>query len=244
MVKCPFCQFENEEGALFCEQCKSDLGANEPAAATPPAASAEAAVASEPAVTGAAESTPAGGAEILEASPIPEGEAEAAAEAPAAAAEPATAAAAPSAPAESAPAEAATEASAPAEAAAAEQQQAPAETAPAAPATAAVAPFKLVVIRGLKIGTEFPLYDGENFIGRADEKPVDIDLEDHEPPDRIWSSREHACIILADGKLTIEDLNSSNGTYVNRTRVYPGQKRELNVNDVIQIGTVHLKVMQ
>ena len=26
MVKCPFCQFDNEDGALFCEQCKSDLG--------------------------------------------------------------------------------------------------------------------------------------------------------------------------------------------------------------------------
>ena len=25
MVKCPFCQFDNEDGALFCEQCKSDL---------------------------------------------------------------------------------------------------------------------------------------------------------------------------------------------------------------------------
>src|SRR5205807_2124449 len=25
MVKCPFCHFDNEEGALFCEQCKSDL---------------------------------------------------------------------------------------------------------------------------------------------------------------------------------------------------------------------------
>ncbi|MFO0864074.1 MAG: hypothetical protein U0744_05370 [Gemmataceae bacterium] len=25
MVKCPFCGFDNEDGALFCEQCKSDL---------------------------------------------------------------------------------------------------------------------------------------------------------------------------------------------------------------------------
>src|SRR5262245_55404940 len=25
MLKCPFCHFENEDGALFCEQCKSDL---------------------------------------------------------------------------------------------------------------------------------------------------------------------------------------------------------------------------
>src|SRR5947207_2830827 len=26
MAKCPFCHFDNEDGALFCEQCKSDLG--------------------------------------------------------------------------------------------------------------------------------------------------------------------------------------------------------------------------
>ncbi len=26
MTKCPFCHFDNEDGALFCEQCKSDLG--------------------------------------------------------------------------------------------------------------------------------------------------------------------------------------------------------------------------
>src|SRR5207302_8459130 len=33
MLKCPFCHFENEDGALFCEQCKSDLGLAEPAVA-------------------------------------------------------------------------------------------------------------------------------------------------------------------------------------------------------------------
>src|SRR5436309_14479754 len=33
MVKCPFCGFSNEDGALFCEQCKSDLSAVAPAAA-------------------------------------------------------------------------------------------------------------------------------------------------------------------------------------------------------------------
>jgi hypothetical protein len=30
MIKCPFCAFCNEEGALFCEQCKSDLSSVEP----------------------------------------------------------------------------------------------------------------------------------------------------------------------------------------------------------------------
>ncbi len=33
MVKCPFCGFSNEDGALFCEQCKSDLSAVPAAAA-------------------------------------------------------------------------------------------------------------------------------------------------------------------------------------------------------------------
>ncbi|MBV9125245.1 MAG: FHA domain-containing protein, partial [Planctomycetes bacterium] len=86
------------------------------------------------------------------------------------------------------------------------------------------------------------IYEGLNFIGRADEKPMDIDLEDQEPPDRIWSSRQHALIHFEEGKLEIEDLNSSNGTFVNRAKIYPGQKRGLNPNDVIQIGTVQLKV--
>jgi pSer/pThr/pTyr-binding forkhead associated (FHA) protein len=90
---------------------------------------------------------------------------------------------------------------------------------------------------------EYPLFEGLNFIGRADEKPVDIDLEEQEPPDRIWCSRQHACISFESSQLVIEDLNSANGTYVNRTRVYPGQKRPLSVNDVIQIGNVQLKVL-
>jgi pSer/pThr/pTyr-binding forkhead associated (FHA) protein len=98
------------------------------------------------------------------------------------------------------------------------------------------------VLRGLKLNVEYPVYDGNNFVGRADEKPVDIDLDDQEPPDRVWSSRQHCLISLENGVLELEDLNSANGTFVNRTRVYPGQKRSLAVGDVIQVGTVQLKV--
>src|SRR5947207_10724123 len=43
MVKCPFCGFDNEDGALFCEQCKSDLSmVPVPAPAAAPAAPAPA----------------------------------------------------------------------------------------------------------------------------------------------------------------------------------------------------------
>jgi hypothetical protein len=102
---------------------------------------------------------------------------------------------------------------------------------------------RLLVVRGARPNTEYPIYEGQNIIGRADEKPVDIDLEIQESPDRIWSSRQHAVITCENGSLVIEDLNSSNGTYVNRNRVRPGQKQLLQGNDTIQIGEVQLKVL-
>jgi hypothetical protein len=228
MLKCPFCSFDNEDGALFCEQCKSDLSGVEPSPAAPaPEEVPMAAVVEE-------------AAPVAEAVPMAEAM-------PMAADAVATPVAEAAPPMEAAPMEAAPMEAAPMAAAAA---PAPAETPPPVAAEAAApaaklpegAQPKLVVVRGQKIGAEYPIYPDLNFIGRADEKPVDIDLEDQEPPDRVWCSRQHALITLEEGTLTIEDLNSSNGTYVNRARVYPGQKRPLNVGDTIQIGNVQMKL--
>jgi hypothetical protein len=230
MLKCPFCNFENEEGSLFCEQCKSDLGSVMPV----PAAEAV------PMAAVLDESPPA--AVFPTAEPIPMGDMQ---QAPPMAA---VVEAAPPAPPPSPPPPAPPEpALAPTPAATGAPETPPAAATPAAPAVEGVklpadAKPKLVVLRGQRINVEYPLYEGLNFIGRADEKPVDIDLDDQEPPDKVWCSRQHALINFEDSMLTLEDLNSANGTWVNRTRVYPGQKRSLNVNDVIQIGTVHLKV--
>jgi len=101
---------------------------------------------------------------------------------------------------------------------------------------------KLLVIRGQRLNVEYPIYTGDNFIGRTDEKPVDVDLEDQESLDRIWCSRQHARIVSDDKGLSIEDLGSQNGTFVNRARIYPGQLRPLENGDVIQIGTVQMKL--
>jgi hypothetical protein len=233
MIKCPLCQFENEDGALFCEQCKSDLSATETAPATSPAAPPEpvsADVAAASTIPVAAVIIEAAGA--AEAVPVVEVASDIGV-VPAVVAEAVPLA---EAPAGIAPLEVAAPAGG-MEATAA----APVE-ATAAPAAAADARPKLIVVRGQRINAEYPLYEGENFIGRSDEKAVDVDLEDQEPPDRIWSSRQHALIVFENGQLSVEDLNSTNGTFVNRTRVHPGQKRPLQANDVIQIGTVHLKV--
>jgi hypothetical protein len=235
MTKCPFCGFDNEDGALFCEQCKSDLSAAPaPAAAPPPEAVPMAAVVEDTIPMAAVvEAVPVDPgvpmAAIVEAAPLP-------AATPVVADAPPPAAAAP-------PVPAATESVPAANAAPPAPVAAPAAPPAGAALPAGSAP-KLVVIRGQKINLEFPIYPDLNFIGRADEKPVDIDLEDQEPPDRVWCSRQHAVLHWDDvqGLLTLEDLNSANGTFVNRARIHPGQKRQLGLNDVIQIGTVHLKV--
>jgi hypothetical protein len=101
---------------------------------------------------------------------------------------------------------------------------------------------KLVVVRGLKTNLSYPICAGKNFIGRSGEQPVDIDLSDQEPADNTWTSRQHACITFENNMLHIEDLKSANGTFVNRGKLIPGQKRPLEVGDIVQVGRVHMKV--
>jgi hypothetical protein len=103
---------------------------------------------------------------------------------------------------------------------------------------------RLLVVRGAKPNWEYPVYEGVNILGRSDEKPADIDLDILEAgPDRVWSSRQHAAITWEAGKCVIEDLNSANGTYVNRARVRPGEKRALQPGDVVQIGEIQFKLL-
>src|SRR5437660_1043698 len=57
---------------------------------------------------------------------------------------------------------------------------------PADPATPPPVPaLGLRVLRGLRVSIEYPLFEGPNLIGRGDDRPVDIDLRDQEPRDRV-----------------------------------------------------------
>jgi len=112
----------------------------------------------------------------------------------------------------------------------------------ATPVPPAVPP-KLLVLRGVKIGVEYPIYEGRNTIGRFADKPVDIDLLTQESVEQIWCSRQHAAITFTQGMIFIEDLNSLNKTWVNGACVHAGQQRQLKPGDVIQIGTVQMKLV-
>ena len=102
---------------------------------------------------------------------------------------------------------------------------------------------KLVVLRGMRISVEYPIYEGRNTLGRFADKPVDIDLVSQESNEQIWCSRQHAAVIFEKESVLIEDLNSLNGTWVNGVRVHPGQSKPLRPGDVVQVGTVQMKLV-
>src|SRR5688572_2131212 len=111
-----------------------------------------------------------------------------------------------------------------------------------APTPPAAARPKLVVLRGMKINAEYPIYEGRNTVGRFADKPVDIDLVSQESSEQIWCSRQHAVFTYDQTNVVLEDLNSLNGTWVNGVRIQAGQPKLLRHGDVVQIGTVQLKL--
>jgi hypothetical protein len=99
------------------------------------------------------------------------------------------------------------------------------------------------VLRGQKLKVEYPIVEGPNYIGRADGL-VHIDLTDQEPPDRVRCSSRQVLILFGNGRMSLLPLaTAEEPTYLNREKVEPGEPQPLKVNDVIQIGTVQLKLV-
>ncbi len=102
---------------------------------------------------------------------------------------------------------------------------------------------KLIIQRGGKIGKEFPIAGTESMIGRWDADGgifPDIDLDQDDPEAKV--SRRHARIQFYNNQYLIEDLGSTNGTFINRgPRLLPGIKQPLNNGDEIIVGKTFLK---
>ncbi|HSB09600.1 MAG TPA: FHA domain-containing protein [Blastocatellia bacterium] len=102
---------------------------------------------------------------------------------------------------------------------------------------------RLIVERGGRIGKEFPVNGIETNIGRWDADSgifPDVDLDEDDSEAKV--SRRHARIVNHNGQFFIEDLGSTNGTFVNRgRRLLPGKRHMLQNGDEIIVGKTFLK---
>jgi hypothetical protein len=91
---------------------------------------------------------------------------------------------------------------------------------------------KLVVASGKSAGRAISLKNGRILIGRAEEcdiRPLGEEV-----------SRRH-CLILVEGDaVTVEDLKSRNGTFVNGERI--PAKMTVKGGDIVRVGPLELKV--
>ena len=89
---------------------------------------------------------------------------------------------------------------------------------------------ELVVIYGDHLGKKYHLGPKRMLIGRIDRSDIVIDDSS--------VSREHASIERRDGRFILEDLKSTNGTFINGEFV---DVRVLNHGDKIRIGNTVLQ---
>ncbi len=92
--------------------------------------------------------------------------------------------------------------------------------------------YGLVVERGPSAGLAYVLGEGVTTAGRSGE--VDIFLGD------VTVSREHVRFLVDQEGLAMEDLGSTNGTYVNGER---RDRTRLEAGDEVIIGKFHLVVI-
>jgi pSer/pThr/pTyr-binding forkhead associated (FHA) protein len=85
---------------------------------------------------------------------------------------------------------------------------------------------------GIPVGRVFPL-NPVTVIGRSTE--TDVALND------TFLSSEHARLERRDGAWSLEDLNSTNGTFLNGFEVRA--PTEVNDGDMIRVGRVELKLV-
>lgn len=102
----------------------------------------------------------------------------------------------------------------------------------ALPADAFGAPAVQLPVLVDQSGREYPIRAGENVVGRE----ADIMISDPQV------SRRQAMVVNDSGNLTIEDLGSTNGTYLNGERLSQGSPVHVAQGDSISFGEFEVKV--
>ncbi len=99
---------------------------------------------------------------------------------------------------------------------------------------AASTPACIVVLYGSELGRRVELTQGEITIGRDDDNAVSVELE--------TISRRHARIFVRDHEYTVEDLGSTNGTFINEQAVLA--PTALRNGDLLRCGGAVVKFIE
>lgn len=94
-------------------------------------------------------------------------------------------------------------------------------------------PACLLVVGGDLNGTIFDLEDGEVSVGRSPDCTIPLEFQ--------GISRKHFKIVIHNDSASIQDTGSSNGTFVNNTKIQGEQ--ELSKGDMVKIGSIALKFL-
>lgn len=86
--------------------------------------------------------------------------------------------------------------------------------------------FRLTVIKGFNKGEVFPLEEDEVIIGRGEENSIVLNIAE--------VSRKHSVLTRGEEGYIIKDLDSTNGTFVDKKKV--GDKYLLKPGDTIMLG--------
>lgn len=82
----------------------------------------------------------------------------------------------------------------------------------------------------------------EIIIGRsAGGMVLDLDLSPYNATE-LGVSRRHARLRPTRNSLLLTDMNSTNGTFCNGTRIQPGEPKEVKDNDTLSFGRLHFKL--
>lgn len=85
---------------------------------------------------------------------------------------------------------------------------------------------------GTQLGVRFPLSKDRLVIGRGQDCDIQVDLDS--------VSRNHASIIVKPGEVRVDDLGSTNGTYINEQLI---KSKALSNGDLVQTGNAIFKFL-
>src|ERR671924_422261 len=87
----------------------------------------------------------------------------------------------------------------------------------------------LVMLQGTEVGRTFPLQEETTVLGRQNDSTICLTGKN--------ASRHHPQVVRRGSDYFIEDLASSNGTFLNGARLNPYAPQPLTDEDRLQIGT-------